>query len=417
MLPSAFITTQTSHIKPKLFFLFLIKCILLIGIAFFFAERSLESPLRTDFAKFYISSKRLAHEISPYWAIDCKTGQDTAPRTPAAINSNPTPARTLCLGPNLNPPFFVVALLPLAALTFDQALLVWLLASIGCYRYFFYQILQNSPASAVTRHALAYGLYLFFPVFLSLDLGQVTPFLCVLLLWICRDLGRNDNRTAVWLALLLSIKPLFGTFLLFLAIANQHTLLLKTLMALLAINGIIALALDPGLYLDYLRTLGSVTWLTSNWNASLAGQVARFLEYFFSLPRNESAPYAKITVAIGLAIYALHFWVKTKDQPQKHSQILLYSILGAMFFSPLGWIYYYPILGLFLAPLLRGQKRSLKHLAPTIISLALAAFPFSINLAASDTLINSIYFASLALAFFHLHTLLRPSSPLGLATN
>lgn len=211
----------------------------------------------------------------------------------------------------------------------------------------------------------------------------------------------------MWLALLLSIKPLFGTFLPFLALAGQRTLLLKTLVALLAINGTVALAINPSLYIDYLQTLGSVTWLTSNWNASLAGQVARLLEYFFSLPRNESAPYAKITVAIGLAIYTLHFWIKTKDQPQKHCQILLYSILGALFFSPLGWIYYYPILGLFLVHVLCRQHRSLKHLAPTIISLALAAFPFSINLAASDTLINSIYFASLALAFFHLHTLLR----------
>jgi hypothetical protein len=109
------------------------------------------------------------------------------------------------------------------------------------------------------------------------------------------------------------------------------------------------LAFGPSSYLDYLEGLGSVTWYASNWNASLLGFLTRLLG------GSENIPLLNVPWLAHPLYYALSFagilmmvwlsWPRTGEAAAEIQSLGFGLSLALMLLlSPLGWMYYFPVL-------------------------------------------------------------------------
>ena len=318
-----------------------------------------------DFRKFRQSAERFIRAESPYLTpfreepanLGCFTPGASLAGGSGAGRPQTGPALVAssgCVHPNLNPPVFVALSFPLGLLSPGTAWWCWWTATL-----LFTLLAGRIAAGALDDRGnpertlgLWTGVALlgFFPLVSGLELGQLTPFLLVptLLGWRSARAG-HWGRSGAWLGLVAAIKPFFLLFIIgFLALRVPRALL-ALLLVFFGVTATGFMFAGLGVHLDYFRVLSAVTWTTSNWNASLEGFVTRILGGGEGIPLHDAVQVGRLTTGLsrlllvaGVACVAA---VHCRERPERSADATFAITLPAMLLaSPLGWMYYFPLL-------------------------------------------------------------------------
>lgn len=332
-----------------------------------------EQPAGTDFYKFHLSARSLLAGETPYWRAPLRYN----PASHCYIADNPTlkpassqkmldnlhPGHRECLNPNLNPPIFIVLTAPLGMVDFVPGWWLWsslsLIAGIiGLYVVVDEKVLGTSGGRGWYMLLAVPAMLTYYPVMANIQYGQIGLFLLLLMALAWRDLRHGkDIRAGMILGVAASLKLFIGLFVLALLVDRRW----KASGAFIAVCGVMALVgfifLSAAGYRDYQVALTEVTWYATNWNASLTGLFYRLLggadtPGLFAMPGLaavmtgiSSLIILAVTLAVIHKINILH-----SDSVMIRSDVLFAIVLIAMLLlSPLGWMYYFPVLIISLA--------------------------------------------------------------------
>lgn len=327
-------------------------------------------PTSTDFYKFHLSAKNVVFDNqNPYWSAPKRNPDlahchnenllDISERRAIKQDSSIPFAERQCLHPNLNPPFFIVLTSPLAFLDYSAAWWLWnilsfLSAAISIALLIRSGLFRNTRLARPWPIILLLLLLLYYPTVASVQLGQVTLLLMLplTLAWLNLRQG-NDIKAGLWLGLIAGLKPFIGLFLIGLLISRRYKAV-AAWMSALAATGLIGLVfLGIQAYIDYLGALSNVYWHASSWNASIQGFFYRIFggsgnPSLFDMP---NLAVAQISIFSLLVIFLYAACIHTskaagKALPGKDSADIIFSITvpAMLLLSPLGWMYYFPLL-------------------------------------------------------------------------
>lgn len=259
------------------------------------------------------------------------------------------------LHPNLNPPFVTLLLIPFALLDYGAAYRLWAGLSLICGALAMALVgttVLRRPASR--RLASWFWLWIlllaYFPTWASIQLGQVSLLLFLLLAvaWLA---GRRDHDrlAGIALGLALSLKLFAGVLVLFFAARRRWAAVAWSLGVFLlgTLAGLLLFGLDT--YRRYCDILGSVTWYAASWNASLMGFCSRLFGGSENIPL-VNLPRLSQGLALGFsaALIVGVMWLarmRCDDEDEAVFDMGFSLSLAVMLLvSPLGWMYYFPVL-------------------------------------------------------------------------
>lgn len=316
----------------------------------------------SDFHKFYLSAKRIDEGWSMYWIVPprLKAGDPCHADTPApqrATNRQPGPL-TLggdipCLGPNLNPPVFMLFMQPLARLPYTQAWWLWAGLSIVCLTWTAWSVNAfTSPNSRINFLPWLAAMLAFSPGMANFELGQLGWLLALMLArsWLALRRG-HTSAAGLWLGAAIALKPFLLPFVLGLWLIKEHRAVRTTLATTVALTALGIITFGPQASMDYLAIGRHVSWTATNWNGSWTGFFDRM---FISLPQSNwpsSQPWAHtLTAAFSLITLGITLWILRRQQgranePSNSADTLFATMTPAvLLISPLGWLYYFPTL-------------------------------------------------------------------------
>ncbi len=322
-------------------------------------------PITSDFFKFYLSAQRPDQGHSIYWLVPPRevAGDSCHPDTPsAAAKPDRTPGRlnlggeAPCLGPNLNPPFFMVIMRPLSRLSYSDAWWTWAGMSALWGAISVWLMTGTAPQGFVRRAAQwvigCTVLFCYYPSIGNHTLGQMGMLLLWLmtLAWHLKQRGRV-LLSGMFLGLALGLKPFLLPLFACLLVTRQWRMLRATavtvLLTLLAGGWLCGLQA----YADYFQVANNVNWTATNWNASWTGLIDR---YFIGTPDSlwpETRPVARaLSFACSAATLAV-LWRALRcpsqcSQAQRAEVMFILGPAACLLMSPLGWVYYFPMLAL-----------------------------------------------------------------------
>lgn len=313
-----------------------------------------------DFHTLYLAGARLMHGGNIYWSPPEVNPQSQCP--PGLLKDQLDQIRKLsadtlinqpiCVHPNLNPPFFIVLSAPLAKLAFEPAWLLWFTFSITCL-WSVIALLWREDLLAKSKMALGLQVaasMLYMPTLVNLVMGQVTfqTMLPMMLGWAALR-HRHDRSAGVWLGLAVSLKPFLGLILVGLVFQRNYRAASAMVVMGLICGLIGCLAGGLSIYQDYVDALGSVNWHAASWNASLAGFFSRPFGGSQNVPWIDAPWLARgltwVASLMVLNVYLKLMWrMKDLDAVQRADWLLATSVPAMLLISPLGWIYYFPML-------------------------------------------------------------------------
>ena len=249
-------------------------------------------------------------------------------------------------GWNLNLPATTLLFLPFSFLSDTAAFEIWTALSVGAFLLSARWIAREAGVGRVTP--LAAALFISQPVAATLLLGQTTALLMLVLTaaWIA---DRHDRRWSAGLLLGIAVaaKPFLGVFAVYAVWRRSGSLAAgmavgggsSALLGLL-VGGVAG-------YRSWLAALGQITWTAHRLNGSLLGLFTRLLSTTPAVMHQtplvvapqfvQPAWWAAIAVVSGIGIRAL---LTTRDRDRAWGVTLTASLL----LSPLGWMYYAPML-------------------------------------------------------------------------
>lgn len=263
---------------------------------------------------------------------------------------------------NLNPPHFHLMILPFAMLTPGIAIMAWSIVNLLALALTAALIVKELQIR-ISAGGLSWAAALIVissPMDTIIATGQFTFLLMVpvTLAWTAARRGQWE-RAAVILGLLASIKPFFGIF-------WVYFLLRRQVRAAVAMAGVCAACFLVGLmvfgwqaHVQWLNALAAVEWSWAPMNGSIAGIVARMFADSPLFDPIVSAPalVRPITALGNLAIFVASA-VLLRHQQAAGSADIVFTVLllVAQLVSPLGWIYYLPLVAGPLVGWWRGSK-------------------------------------------------------------
>ncbi|MBI5926094.1 MAG: DUF2029 domain-containing protein [Aquabacterium sp.] len=354
-----------------------------------------EDPTATDFYKFYLSAERLKTGESPYWKLPPRLNKGdpceeknrwTQLQNQKPVNENDIKSfnpSSSCLHPNLNPPIFGLVILPLSSVPFKLAWWIW--ASLSTISGIFAMWLlgkrhTTSKASHLKKTAwLCIALFLYYPTYCNFAYGQVTLFLLLPLTLSWLALERNQPlRAGAWLGIATAFKPIFALFIVSLLASRKPRAAASLISTTCVISFAGLLWLGGPVHADYALALRDITWTTSNWNASLTGFFARI----FGGAENPPWLHPPLlgdaaTTFFSLLIIFMLFGAIKQTKPLGHAEraahVYALTIPALILISPLGWIYYFPLLTLSLFPAWHHAHNSNKKDIATITAISAIA--------------------------------------------
>lgn len=357
---------QTRNAKLIAGFLALILLILMGARYLEAGQKTVAYPPSSDFYKFYLSGERLAKGQSIYWIIPPRI-RPGDPCHPDALRENGQPGNGTasklslggalpCLAPNLNPPFFMVLIAPLALLDFTQAWWTWAAFSMGSLALSLWwlvgAVVRNRTSQAVLT-SLGMGLLMaYHPVYINFVLGQVGTLLLLPLTLSWRALRQGKAwQAGCWLGLATGLKPFLILFLLPLLLTRRWQASAAMTVTLLCTGLVGWVWLGSDTYAHYQLVASHVTWTTSNWNGSIVG----FVDRAFSGVDPKTWPLARqlaCGLGIGLSgiVLLLVCWALCSERPaiggitpDLHAdRLFMLMVPASVLVSPLGWLYYLP---------------------------------------------------------------------------
>ena len=276
--------------------------------------------------------------------------------------------------PNTNPPAFLIATLPLTFMSKGLAFVVWTMLAIAALLFSLQKTAEELRLPL--RHLLLVAGSLQ-GVAAALRFGQVTLLLLPLmtLAWAA---DRNDRKTAsgLYLGILMYLKPFTGIYAVYMAWRRDWRILGASIVSFLLAAGI-GLMAGVSATSSWIESLGSAAekspYVT---NASWTALMMRV----FSPDQSRAnpsytpwfiAPTAALFLSIGgvVLIGVMSAWsvrrIKNRDAH--------WALLGVamLLISPLGWMYYIPLL----IPPLAATIPTLQWLAPVFVAGAILWVP------------------------------------------
>jgi alpha-1,2-mannosyltransferase len=282
---------------------------------------------------------------------------------------------------DFTPPLFHVLLFPLAHTDPRIAFTLWTAANVGIAWIVLRMVLKTVPGAWDRRWVIAAWVANAAGVHMTIRLGQVSWL--VALLVTCAWLAARSSRwvsAGVWAGLAIAFKPFLLVALPVFVVRKQWRVLVVCTTTIAASCGVGALVFGwPALtqWIGNLRATPDPAYATHFLNASWLGLIAR-----------AGLPYFVSSVLSGATIVAVLWRVRSTSEDEAWLLFSIAAILG----SPVGWVYYQPmLLGPVVALAINGRWNSLRWLAFTGIAPALSKNLFQTPTIIALTL-GSVYF-------------------------
>ncbi|HEV2613973.1 MAG TPA: glycosyltransferase family 87 protein [Gammaproteobacteria bacterium] len=248
---------------------------------------------------------------------------------------------------NLNTPFLLLFLLPFHVFNYAQASQVWnviLILSVLLGAYFALRPFPQWHKNTLPLMAL-FSIYL--PNSSTLACGQITPILLVFLVfaWLLARKG-NDYSAGVLIGFLCALKLFFGLFLIYFLCLKRVRLVLTALATMIMAFLISVYVFGLQSFVSYHTVLHHITWYASSWNASFYGFFTRLFSNAEGNVPVVVAPYFTtiftVLCSVVLMVCLIGLWIKWGRQKFDNGFSLV--IVSMLLLSPLGWVYYFPLL-------------------------------------------------------------------------
>ena len=256
------------------------------------------------------------------------------------------------LPPSLNSPFFALLFSPLGLLPYAASFWAWSFLSLA-FGMTAIVLIRGTKDRADIDSILILILVLlsYLPVIHTILFGQTSLLVFMLVAggWAAAREGR-DRVGGVLLGLALAMKVFLGLFLLYFLVQRRWGLLSWQVATFAACWLLGLIFLGPDTYWQYKATLQSLTsYYSSNWNASAYGFVTRIFGGSSSLPLIDFPLLGQtLYFLLSLLLLALLLWcarIKQGHDPLMRFDLgFSYTIVAALLISPLGWMYYFPLL-------------------------------------------------------------------------
>jgi alpha-1,2-mannosyltransferase len=354
----------------------------LVGYVQLIERRSI-SPWLFDFANFYLSAKSLDEGRDIYRPLSV---EELGP-PPVELEF---PRETF--RPNLNMPFVAELLWPLVHTDLTTALLIWTVLSVGFVLVSAWMLAGELTSTKGSAHfyrwmiagILAIFLLAYYPSLANASLGQFGQVLLVVLTGAWLAARRGDDRLAGMLfGLALVLKPFTGIVLLILPWLRRWNLMRWYIATFAAITLFSAIAVGPGAFLRYAAALEKVDWYGMGWNASLLAPLS-VLFGAAKIPGWFPQPWlAKVIWIAGSAMLyaALVLPVRKLEDPRQGLDLGVGGAMPLMLLvSPLGWLYYFPIIWITVAAVFLATKSLASRWCWRILAIAalvLTGLPYS----------------------------------------
>lgn len=293
---------------------------------------------------------------------------------------------------DFTPPLFHVLLLPLAHTDARLAFVAWTLANVGIAWLVFMRVVQNVPDAWPRRWMIAAWMVNAAGVQMTIRLGQVSWLVALLVTgaWLAARSSRWIPA-GVWAGVAIAFKPFLLVVIPVFVVRKQWKALAVCVPTLLACCGLGVLLFGRLALTDWLGNLGATpepTYATHFLNASWVGVTAR-----------AHLPYVLGAVFAALTICTMLWRVRSGDE----DEAWLLLLITAMLASPMGWVYYQPmLLGPVVALAVRGRLVHFRWIALTCVAPPLGKTLFQTGPTIVSVTLGSVYFWGLLLAFVDL---------------
>lgn len=349
-------------------------------------------PDRTDFAKFHQSAQQALAGKSPYLYTpenpqlyrDCGPLHTLGQPAEAKVAQDPAIDQP-CLLPNfnLNPPPFVLVTLPLGFLDYQAALAVWFgLSSFGlvlsAWLLVFKAPLPEKFRTTNIFLGLTAALMLYYPTQANFQLGQVTFLLLptLIIAWLSLRQGRYRLAGAL-LGLAMATKLFLGLFLIGLILQRNFQAVKAALIAGLIFGAAALGLLGISSYFDFFEQLRQISWTATSWNASIRGTVEKLTGTWHPETGNARVFVSQLLILLLSLVTLLAYFMKLHfsrswEEQECADLIFMLTLPAMLLLSPLGWMYYLPLLLIPGLCILRNRgKSSTQRFYARILILAL----------------------------------------------
>lgn len=297
------------------------------------------NQLRLDFYSFYQAAIEYSQNINPYHNLK------------ASFLPTPIPVPV-----NLNPPLFLELMLPLTHLHYKAAAIVWTglsitLGIIGALITFFL-----TGTHSRKNCSLFLLIYLsMYATILNLSIGQVGNFLLFFIIaGYYFYLRQNNILAGVFWGVISTIK-LFPALIIFFVISQKRY---KTLGFMLGSSLLVMLIplMTHGfsMYEHYVHLIPQINWYGDSWNASLQGFIYRLFGPIKGPAQQNLVKACTLSVFFVVLFWYIKKLIDLRANSPKNHQAFALTLVLMLLLSPLGWLYYFPML---LLPLMLTWQR------------------------------------------------------------
>jgi hypothetical protein len=293
------------------------------------------------------------------------------------------PHRTSWEGPNLNPPALMLLIVPLSFLPLAVAHVAWMVTSVILY--------------AITAHWVARELHLPTGRILSLllisqatvyaiELGTfVAPLAaCVTLAWRAHR-HQFDRAAGFWIGIAVACKLFLLPFVAYAVVRRRWRMCGGIAFGIASVMTLGVVVFGLANTELWLQTLGTVPPFAHPWNGSWIAWLLRALSDWFTV--------AAWWLAGGAIIASLMLWRWSRPAGDLDAE-WIGIISGSLLVSPLGWVYYAPLL---IGPFAGRDRSALLWIGYGLFCLPFAVVVWSRSPAWNLTVGSAYFFGFLAL--------------------
>lgn len=365
-------------------------------------QASSKDQQQADYYKFYLAGQRHLNGASIYWRVPARArlGDPCHPKSSPSLaqqdRSIPAELRLqgeeVCLGANLGTPTFAWLMLPLATLDYAHSWLIWWLGSnflmIGATAFMLSKLYPARHGRCLRVLQGSCAMLAFFPFIANASLGQVGAIILLALVvafWYFK--AKRNWLACIALGFAISIKPFLALFVPALWVIGEHRNAARSLAFSLLFFLAGGLTVGWHTYAEYAHQIQDITWAGTNWNASWLGLIERILSGGADSWLPQGSHQAKLLSLLLSALTCISALCFLRRLARINAKAALENAVtlvtpACLLASPLGWVYYFPILipcwlQLWKQSASHPQRRHARGLL--VLILALCAIPTYIH--------------------------------------